>query len=428
MSDSYLPLCATWQDRQATYTSDGLPVVWDRAALPLCYKLQLDAGQKPYASAIHYGPYGDWYIRSASSFGKVVIQDTGGNVGIGTSNPLATLDVNGAIRGSSLTAPANLFLNATGRIALRTTDGGPYAERMTILANGNVGIHNSNPTSRLTVTGPDTSLTTVAFRVENSNGDLGLRVLDDGTVAVGKLLANFATAHVCYYGGATLGYSFSGCASAAEYAPTIDSGSGFPGTADLVSIVPTLKNPYNDDHSPFVVAKSTQACDDNLLGFIVNPELGADGKKLNDHYLPLAIYGYFPAKVTLENGAIQRGDPLTSSSKPGYAMKATQACKIIGYALEDADHEGTIQVFANHGENAAPEVVVLRTQAQELKQTVADLKQENAALDARLTALEHATSRRTPTQSATPRDVVLFGALLVVGVVVGRQVNKRGSQ
>jgi len=51
MSD-YLPLCAVWQDRQATYTDDGLPVVWDRAVLPVPYIIQLDSGQAPYAHAI----------------------------------------------------------------------------------------------------------------------------------------------------------------------------------------------------------------------------------------------------------------------------------------------------------------------------------------------------------------------------------------
>jgi hypothetical protein len=37
----------------------------------------------PNASHIHWGPTGDWYIRSASGSGAVIIQDTGGNVGIG---------------------------------------------------------------------------------------------------------------------------------------------------------------------------------------------------------------------------------------------------------------------------------------------------------------------------------------------------------
>ncbi len=115
----------------------------------------------------------------------------------------------------------------------------------------------------------------------------------------------------------------------------------------------------------------------------MNPELGADGAKKNDHYLPLAIYGYFPAHVTVENGAIHRGDALTSSSKPGYAMKATQACRIIGYALEDADQEGTIQVFAHLAENAAGEVASLRAE-------VKSLEERNASLEARLNAIEEA--------------------------------------
>ena len=43
-------------------------------------------------------------------------------------------------------------------------------------------------------------------------------------------------------------------------------------------------------------------------------------------------------KVTLDNGPITVGDPLTSaSSTPGYAMKATRAGKILGYALEAFD-------------------------------------------------------------------------------------------
>jgi hypothetical protein len=39
----------------------------------------------PNMSHIHWPPTGDWYIRSASGSGKVIIQDSGGSVGIGTS-------------------------------------------------------------------------------------------------------------------------------------------------------------------------------------------------------------------------------------------------------------------------------------------------------------------------------------------------------
>lgn len=48
------------------------------------------------ASHVHFGENGDWYIRSSDSDGKVVIQDTGGNVLIGTNVDSGyKLDVNG---------------------------------------------------------------------------------------------------------------------------------------------------------------------------------------------------------------------------------------------------------------------------------------------------------------------------------------------
>jgi len=50
-------------------------------------------------SHIHYGQTGDWYIRSALSSGKVVLQDTGGGVAIGTTDTSdARLAVDGRIR------------------------------------------------------------------------------------------------------------------------------------------------------------------------------------------------------------------------------------------------------------------------------------------------------------------------------------------
>lgn len=79
------------------------------------------------------------------------------------------------------------------------------------------------------------------------------------------------TSHVCYQDG-----YLSTCASAAEYVPTIDNGNGFPETADLVSIAPDVANPYGDAQS-LCGDQIRKACDENLLGFIVNPESGADG-------------------------------------------------------------------------------------------------------------------------------------------------------
>ena len=187
--------------------------------------------------------------------------------------------------------------------------------------------------------------------------------------------------------------------------PTVNQGHGYPSAADLVSIAPKLANPYGDQHSPFLVAKSARACDPNLLGFLLNPKSGADGKKLNSYYLPLGIYGYFPAKVTMQGGAIHRGDPITSSSTPGAGMKATGACKTIGYALQDATTNGTIQVFAAQGETTAPAVARLQGQVRELRQAnatlTARLHRQTVSLAARVTALEQAlraSARSTATR------------------------------
>jgi hypothetical protein len=54
-----------------------------------------DGGKGGNISHVHWDPTGDWYIRSASGGGKVVLQDTGGNVGIGTSGPAQKLHVAG---------------------------------------------------------------------------------------------------------------------------------------------------------------------------------------------------------------------------------------------------------------------------------------------------------------------------------------------
>lgn len=87
--------------------------------------------------------------------------------------------------------------------------------------------------------------------------------------------------------------------------------------------------------------------------------LGADKNgetRIDEHDIPVAITGIVPTKACAENGAIRVGDLLTTSSRSGYAMKATPQTingvavyttgTIIGKALEalDAD-EGMIKVL-----------------------------------------------------------------------------------
>jgi hypothetical protein len=66
--------------------------------------------------------------------------------------------------------------------------------------------------------------------------------------------------------------------------------------------------------------------------------------------VPLAVVGIVPCKVTAENGPIQVGDLLVTSSTPGHAMKGTDRGKlvgaVVGKALESLQEgRGVIQVL-----------------------------------------------------------------------------------
>ncbi|HOY39580.1 MAG TPA: hypothetical protein PLK75_09800 [Bacteroidales bacterium] len=64
---------------------------------------------------------------------------------------------------------------------------------------------------------------------------------------------------------------------------------------------------------------------------------------------PIALVGRVNVLACTENGPIKPGDPLTSSSKPGYAMKATKPCQIVGFSMSELSAgEGKIVLNVNH--------------------------------------------------------------------------------
>ncbi len=100
------------------------------------------------------------------------------------------------------------------------------------------------------------------------------------------------------------------------------------------------------------VKRTTMLYETGMLGVISS----VPGLTLGDHRgparsVPVALSGRIPVKVSTENGPIQVGDLLTSSSLPGVAMKATKAGPIIGQAMESFDGEGigTVLTFIKTG-------------------------------------------------------------------------------
>ena len=101
------------------------------------------------------------------------------------------------------------------------------------------------------------------------------------------------------------------------------------------------------------VEKSNGTYDTNVIGVystkpgfrLSETDATIDGGK----EVPIALAGKVPVKVSSENGAIHKGDYLTTSSVAGVAMKATKPGQAIGKALEDFTGDGTgkILVFVN---------------------------------------------------------------------------------
>jgi hypothetical protein len=100
---------------------------------------------------------------------------------------------------------------------------------------------------------------------------------------------------------------------------------------------------------------SDQAYDQRVAGIVAGagqyrPGIILGRKKGEPHCLPIALMGRVYCKVDADQGAIQVGDLLTSSSVPGYAMKASNPMRafgaIIGKALDRLDAgQGLISVL-----------------------------------------------------------------------------------
>jgi len=95
---------------------------------------------------------------------------------------------------------------------------------------------------------------------------------------------------------------------------------------------------------PGVMRSSGEAYSERVAGVVSSRSAFVAGSSSGTY--PVAVSGRVSVKVTDENGAIARGDALTTSSRSGFAMKATDSGQILGYALEPlASGEGEILVF-----------------------------------------------------------------------------------
>lgn len=257
-------------------------------------------------------------------------------------------------------------------IMLRTYNGNLYAGSQTTAAEGTAGLYRYSgaPNADWTLInstrgtfGAQTSVNAIsALQVLNGNLYVGT---DDGAANVGSVYSWSETSQNSYvlrfdsgnenYGGisfvgdsqaienngrmGTFNFSnaislSSGAFDYAEDYPTYDY-TLEPG--DIVAINPTKKE----------YVKKADDTDKPLGIYSANPGFRlqqTEEKKEGENWVPIALVGRVPVKVSTENGPIAPGDSLTMSSVPGVAMKAIKAGSVIGQAMEAYNGQGIVTV------------------------------------------------------------------------------------
>ncbi|PIS15036.1 hypothetical protein COT63_02075 [Candidatus Shapirobacteria bacterium CG09_land_8_20_14_0_10_38_17] len=211
-------------------------------------------------------------------------------------------------------------------------------ERMRITNTGNVGIGTAGPNSKLDVDGGYLQVYDVDSQPASTDCD--------AAAEYGRMRVTTGTnrgLEVCLDDGWY--HIRPGVNDLAENFPTKDE------TLEAGEIVAIDKQ-----YSVFV--KKAGREDTQLAVGIVSTDpgmlLGQNIQELypNEHFVPVALAGRVPSKVSTINGLIAIGDPITSSEIPGVGMKATKGGPIVGRALEPYDNPdpkavGKILVFVN---------------------------------------------------------------------------------
>lgn len=311
---------------------------------------------------------------SGNPFGPLIdsiMFDDGTRVGIGTTTPTQRLDVVGTVQATGFKMPTGasngyvLTSDATG-VGTWQPAGGiggsgtpnfiPRFIGATMLANSNiynngsnVGIGTTSPAAELDVRGSDTiglflsrvsspTFTLAALQVEqglNTNPNrigLGeaawLRTVSDNQVSpVVKLVKHPQGANNFMEGEDFGGVRRFHIRPNGSFVAGSDFAEALPAKGGKASYEPGDVLVLSADQ-PGAVEKAYRPYDVNVAGiYSTRPAvLGADKDgetRVDPDDIPVAVVGIVPTKVTTENGPIQPGDLLTTSSTPGHAMKAS---------------------------------------------------------------------------------------------------------
>jgi hypothetical protein len=213
-------------------------------------------------------------------------------------------------------------------LSLRTNN----QRRVWISATGNVGIGTTSPTAKL--------------EIESSTGqDLIAAYPSSARVAGSAVFIVKSTGEV-RADGAYYGASFNTVSGAADVAERINT-SEWMEAGCVVEIDPDHPGFFRKSSSPY--STKVAGIISTSPGVILGNSFDEATDDWEDNRPVLAIAGRVPLQVTVENGPIQIGDLLVSSSTPGVAMRGSdaEACMgtVVGKAMEPLENgEGTIVV------------------------------------------------------------------------------------
>ncbi|OHA03302.1 MAG: hypothetical protein A3C92_03475 [Candidatus Sungbacteria bacterium RIFCSPHIGHO2_02_FULL_53_17] len=306
-----------------------------------------------------------------------VIQQTSGNVGIGTTVPQALLHVSSTsgftpqvMLGNTSSYRMDLGYNNTseyGFLQAYAVNTSTYDDIVINPLGGNVGIGTTSPGTILSVAGASGILSEGALTVWNGStqrdiiGRNGALCVDNNGTA--KCQATL-TAGATYADSENIGAS-----DLAENYPLADLSIE---EGDIVMVALSLsaheqgkrdtdEQKLNEKYKPDSVVeviesltgsveKATQEGRDRAIGIISTKPgivLGdTTGFTLGSQFKPVALAGRVPLKVNNENGPILPGDRITISSVAGVGMKAKDGDATVAIALEPYQGAGTAKILA----------------------------------------------------------------------------------